>query len=152
MNAMNRLTSSIFLACALLLPGLLAAAELPDFRQIVRDHSPAVVKIIVEHSAASGGQGQPSPEEIPEYLRRFFEFRGAPPSQRQRMAMGSGFIISQDGYILTNNHVVQGADSVLVRMSDRREFDAEVIGTDPRSDLAGHDVRRHGAPAQICPR
>jgi serine protease Do len=139
MNAMTRLTSSIFLACALLLPGLLAAAELPDFRQIVRDHSPAVVKIIVEHSAAnaaSGGQGQPSPEEIPEYLRRFFEFRGAPPSQRQRMAMGSGFIISQDGYIVTNNHVVQGADSVLVRMSDRSEFSAEVIGTDPRSDLA----------------
>jgi serine protease Do len=133
---MTRLTSSIFLACALLLPGLLAAAELPDFRQIVKDRSPAVVKIIVEHSAASGGQGQPSPEEIPEYLRRFFEFRGAPPSQRQRMAMGSGFIISQDGYIVTNNHVVQGADSVLVRMSDRSEFSAEVIGTDPRSDLA----------------
>jgi len=133
---MTRLTTSIFLACALLLPGLVAAAELPDFRQIVKDSSPAVVKIIVEHSAASAAQGQPSPEEIPEYLRRFFEFRGAPPSQRQRMAMGSGFIISQDGYIVTNNHVVQGADSVLVRMSDRSEFSAEVIGTDPRSDLA----------------
>ena len=52
------------------------------------------------------------------------------------MGMGSGFIISDDGYILTNNHVVDGADSVLVRMSDRREFDAEVVGTDPRSDLA----------------
>jgi serine protease Do len=136
MIAMTRLTTTIFLACALLLPGLAAAAELPDFRQIVKDHSPAVVKIIVEHSAASVSQGQPSPEEIPEYLRRFFEFRGAPPSQQQRMAMGSGFIISQDGYIVTNNHVVQGADSVLVRMSDRSEFAAEVIGTDPRSDLA----------------
>ena len=52
------------------------------------------------------------------------------------MGMGSGFIISADGYIVTNNHVVEGADSVLVRLIDRREFDAEIIGTDPRSDLA----------------
>ena len=52
------------------------------------------------------------------------------------MGMGSGFIISDDGLIVTNNHVVQGATSVLVRMSDRREFDAEIVGTDPRSDLA----------------
>jgi len=126
----------IFLTIALWAPGFVAAVELPDFREIVRDNSPAVVKIIVEHRRARGGQGQPGPDEIPEYLRRFFEFRGAPPSHAPRMAMGSGFIISDDGYILTNNHVVEGADSVLVRMSDRREFDAEVIGTDPRSDLA----------------
>ena len=79
---------------------------------------------------------QPGPDNIPEELRRFFEFRGAPPSQGERMGMGSGFIISDDGYVLTNNHVVEGADSVLVRMNDRREFDAEIIGTDPRSDLA----------------
>ena len=50
--------------------------------------------------------------------------------------MCSGFIITDDGYILTNNHVVEGAETVLVRMSDRREFSAEVVGTDPRSDLA----------------
>lgn len=136
MNAITRITSSIFLVVALSLPALVAAAELPDFRQIVRDSSPAVVKIIVEHSAPQAGHGQPGAEEIPEYLRRFFEFRGAPPSQQQRMAMGSGFIISEDGYIVTNNHVVDSAKSVVVRMSDRREFDAEVIGTDPRSDLA----------------
>ncbi|MCL4103990.1 UNVERIFIED_CONTAM: hypothetical protein GTU68_034852 [Idotea baltica] len=52
------------------------------------------------------------------------------------MSMGSGFIVSESGFIVTNNHVVEGADSVLVRLSDRREFDAEIIGTDPRSDLA----------------
>ena len=135
MKANMQLTRFVFLIIALCLPGL-AAAKLPDFREIVRESSPAVVKIIVEQSAASSGRGQPGPEEIPEYLRRFFEFRGAPPSPHQRMGMGSGFIISADGYIVTNNHVVAGADSVLVRMSDRREFDAEVIGTDPRSDLA----------------
>lgn len=112
------------------------AGALPDFQQIVRDNSPAVVKIIVEQSADQGGSQHPGPEEIPEELRRFFEFRGAPPSQQERMGLGSGFIISEDGYVLTNNHVVEGADSVIVRMSDRREFDAEIIGTDPRSDLA----------------
>jgi serine protease Do len=138
MNAIARITTSFFLMTALLLPTVATAAELPDFREIVRDSSPAVVKILVASSGAHarGGLEHPEMEEIPEYLRRFFEFRGAPPSQRQRMGMGSGFIISDDGYIVTNNHVVEGADSVVVRMSDRREFDAEVIGTDPRSDLA----------------
>jgi len=113
------------------------AAQLPDFQEIVRENSPAVVKIIVEQSAtARSSQGQKMPEEVPEYLRRFFEFRGGPPSAQPRTGMGSGFFISDDGYIITNNHVVEGADSVLVRMSDRREFDAQVVGTDPRSDLA----------------
>jgi serine protease Do len=115
---------------------LASAGELPDFQQIVRDNSPAVVKIIVEQRLSQSGSQQPGPDEIPEELRRFFEFRGAPPSQQERMGLGSGFIISDDGYVLTNNHVVEGADSVVVRMSDRREFDAEIIGTDPRSDLA----------------
>jgi serine protease Do len=136
MNSMNRFVSTIAIGCALLVSSLASAAALPDFREIVKESSPAVVKIIVEHSARGGGPGQPGADEVPEYLRRFFEFRGAPPQQHEQMGMGSGFIISSDGYIVTNNHVVDGADSVLVRMSDRREFDAEVIGTDPRSDLA----------------
>lgn len=115
------------------------ALELPDFREIVKQNSPAVVKIIVQQEsprAVETRRRQPSPEELPEYLRRFFEQRGAPQPQRPRMGMGSGFIISDDGFIVTNNHVVQGASSVLVRMNDRREFDAQVVGTDPRSDLA----------------
>ncbi|MCB1730220.1 MAG: DegQ family serine endoprotease [Halieaceae bacterium] len=136
MNSMNRFFCAIAVGCALLMSSLVSAAALPDFREIVKENSPAVVKIIVEHSARGGAPGQPGADEIPEYLRRFFEFRGAPPPQHEQMGMGSGFIISADGYIVTNNHVVDGADSVLVRMSDRREFDAEVIGTDPRSDLA----------------
>ena len=135
MLSMFRYSSLLILATALL-SAPLRAAELPDFRSIVKASSPAVVKIVVEHSAPKAGEEPYGPEEIPEYLRRFFEYRGAPPQQRQRMGMGSGFIISSDGYVVTNNHVVEGADSVLVRMSDRREYDAEVIGTDPRSDLA----------------
>ena len=146
MNVISRFTMSLILASAVLLPTLASAAELPDFREIVRESSPAVVKIIVASSGKQAGQVHPGMEEIPEYLRRFFEFRGAPPSQRQRMGMGSGFVISADGYIVTNNHVVEGADSVLVRMSDRREFDAEIIGTDPRSDLALLRVKASGLP------
>ena len=136
MNGINRFLSSVVLACVASLPALVSAAALPEFREIVRDSSPAVVKIVVQQNVTRGGQGQPGPQEMPEYLRRFFEFRGEPPGQQERMAMGSGFIVSSDGYIVTNNHVVDGADSVLVRLSDRREFDAEVVGTDPRSDLA----------------
>lgn len=136
MNVINRIVSSLAIAVVLLAPAWVSAAALPEFRDIVRDSSPAVVKIVVQQSASRQGHGQMGPDEMPEYLRRFFEFRGGPPSPREQMAMGSGFIISSDGYIVTNNHVVEGADSVLVRLSDRREFDAEVVGTDPRSDLA----------------
>ncbi|MBT4521721.1 MAG: DegQ family serine endoprotease [Halieaceae bacterium] len=125
-------------AFALLISAVVPALELPDFREIVQSNSPAVVKIIVENPGgkARGRQQLPDSQQIPDYLRRFFEQREAPPAQRQQMSMGSGFIISEDGYIVTNNHVVQGADSVLVRLSDRREYEVEVIGTDPRSDLA----------------
>ncbi|MBP6682040.1 MAG: Do family serine endopeptidase [Halioglobus sp.] len=124
-----------------------SASTLPEFREIVQQNSPAVVKILVQHSGPANIQGQPDPEQMPEYLRRFFEHRGGPPGEQETMGLGSGFIISTDGYIVTNNHVVEGADSVLVRLSDRREFDAEVIGTDPRSDLALLRVDATGLPA-----
>ena len=146
MNSLTKLVTIFLFAVSVSLPGLGNAAELPDFRDIVKASSPAVVKIIVQGSRAGSGDAQPMPEEIPEYLRRFFEFRGPPPSQRPRMGMGSGFIITSDGYIVTNNHVVEGAESVLVRMSDRREFDAEVVGTDPRSDLALLRIDATGLP------
>jgi len=125
---------SLLLFAFLLLPVLASARDLPDFRGIVAEQSPAVVKILVE--SRSGSHPGFDTDEIPEYLRRFFEFRGEPPGPRERMSLGSGFVLSEDGYIVTNNHVVEGADSVVVRLLDRREYDAEVIGTDPRSDLA----------------
>jgi len=130
-----------FLAQWLLLTASLLAANLhaqglPDFRDIVTDNAAAVVKILVEQEAGAPAHPEFDSDQIPEYLRRFFEERGAPPGPRQRMSMGSGFIVSNDGYIVTNNHVVERATSVVVRLSDRREFDAEVIGLDERSDLA----------------
>ena len=147
MNPINRIVSSVFLTLVMLLPALVTASSLPEFREIVQENSPAVVKIVVQQGAAKSGLGHPDVEQMPEYLRRFFEFRGGPPSPREQMATGSGFIISRDGYIVTNNHVVDGAESVLVRLSDRREFDAEVVGTDPRSDLALLRVEGQGLPA-----
>ena len=136
MTTKLRVSGFLFLVAFLCVTPAISATSLPDFRPIVREHSSAVVKIIVAQNASQKSPEQPGQDQIPEELRRFFEFRGAPPLERQRMGMGSGFIISDDGFILTNNHVVDGADSVLVRMSDRREFEAEVVGTDPRSDLA----------------
>lgn len=147
MNTMSRIVSFVLLASLGMLSSLATAAALPEFREIVANSSPAVVKIVVQQKVMQRDQGQPSPEEMPEYLRRFFEFRGGPPSAHEQMAMGSGFIISKDGYIVTNNHVVEGADSVLVRLNDRREFDAEVVGTDPRSDLALLRVEASDLPA-----
>ncbi len=134
----------------------LQAAALPDFKPIVEKNTPAVVKIMVEYKAAESKRmerNNPN-QQIPEYLRRFFEFRGQP--QQQRQSMGSGFILSADGYIVTNNHVVDRADRVTVRLIDRREFVAEVVGLDPRSDLAllkvnakNLPVLKLGAPGEL---
>lgn len=132
----------------LLFASLGRASELPDFTQIVADQSPAVVKIIVEASAARGGPSV-NQEEIPEFLRRYFQMPDPPESRRgpqERMATGSGFIISADGYVVTNHHVVDEADVVTVRLSDRREYDAEVVGLDPRSDLALLRIEAEGLP------
>ncbi|MEH6550206.1 MAG: DegQ family serine endoprotease [Pseudomonadales bacterium] len=113
---------------------------LPDFTEIAEKQSPAVVKITtVTHAKASAGDprnqyGVP-PEEMPEIFRHFFERRGQPQS-RESQSLGSGFIISDDGYVLTNHHVIDGADEILVRLIDRREFEATVVGSDERSDLA----------------
>ena len=110
------------------------ATELPDFTRVVDSSSSAVVKIIVDFSEDVRDQ---SSKDMPDYLRRFFEHRGErPPQIPQRNSMGSGFILTEDGYIVTNNHVVEGATEVIVRLSDRREFQAKIIGLDPRSDLA----------------
>ncbi len=129
----------------LLLSSLTVAAGLPDFKPIVSANTPAVVKIMVETKPVETPEGHPfENQQIPEYLRRFFEFRGAP--QQPRQSSGSGFIISADGYIVTNNHVVENAETITVRLLDRREFEAEVVGLDPRSDLALLRIEAKGLP------
>jgi len=119
------------------------AAELPDFTGLVKSLSPAVVNIsTIKEPDAQGDDDPmrgPNGEEIPEIFRDFFRgFQGpnggAPRANPQ--SLGSGFIISDDGYVLTNHHVVDGADKVVVRLNDRRELEAEVVGSDQRSDVA----------------
>lgn len=128
---------ALWCVCVLLTPT--AFANLPDFQDLVEEVSPAVVNISTQSQApVSARQGQqPDLDQLPPFFREFFE-RGLPPppQQQEGRSLGSGFIISADGYILTNNHVVEGADAILVRLSDRREYLAEVIGTDPRTDVA----------------
>ena len=133
----------LFLVTAILSPK--SYAELPDFTEIVEEASPAVVKVLVEYESENP-RYQEQLEELPEYLRRFFDFRGGPPVPRERAGMGSGFIISGDGYVVTNNHVVENARQVVVRLPDRQEFDAEVVGLDPRSDLAVLKIEGEGLP------
>src|SRR5690554_1024904 len=121
-----------------------ATAQLPDFTDLVEEASPAVVNISTRQNVPARGAGMgpmiPELEGLPPIFREFFErsipdgSRSAP--QRQAQSLGSGFIISKDGYVLTNNHVVSGADEIFVRLSDRRELEASLVGADPRSDLA----------------
>ncbi|MFA5683707.1 MAG: DegQ family serine endoprotease [Lysobacteraceae bacterium] len=114
-----------------------AQASLPDFTELVEQASPAVVNISATRSAeAAAREMQEQQEEIPEIFRRFFGQPGMPQMPRERTSLGTGFIISADGYLLTNHHVVGGADEVFVRLTDRRELQAKVVGSDESSDVA----------------
>jgi serine protease Do len=146
--AMYKLTS--LFALALLSAGAFAQ-QLPDFTQLVQKNAPAVVNIKATHTGNDDAQGnQIDPQDVPEIFRRFFGPQGPggghPRFDGTRVSMGSGFIISADGYVLTNNHVVDGADQIVVRLSDRRELDAKVIGTDVDSDIALLKVDATGLP------
>ncbi len=113
-------------------------AQLPEFTKLVEDVAPAVVNISTRsNQPTQPAQQMPDTKQLPPIFREFFERGGPmPPQKREGQSLGSGFIISKDGYVLTNNHVVAGADTVIVRLNDRREFVAEIIGADPRSDVA----------------
>ncbi len=111
------------------------ARSFPEFTDLIESKSPAVVKITAESKATAPVKpDQEAPENVPDIFKRFLDPRQAP--KRNSRASGSGFLISSDGYVLTNNHVVEGATDVVVRLIDRREYDAEVVGTDPQSDLS----------------
>ena len=119
------------------------AIALPNFRGIVEKYGPAVVNISVEgtvKSAAAPGQSpfaQIDPDDpFSDFLRRFGPQFQVPPGEQTKRGQGSGFIVSADGIILTNAHVVEGADQVSVKLTDKREFKATVLGVDKPTDIA----------------
>ncbi len=125
-------------------------ANLPDFTQLISDNSPAVVKIRAVEQARERRRQQYPQDQMPDALREFFGQRNygqrnAP--KRKSAAMGSGFIISSDGYVLTNNHVIGEAGEISVRLNDRREYKATLVGADPRSDLALLKIDETGLPS-----
>jgi serine protease Do len=137
---------------------------LPDFTRLVDRVGPAVVNI--EATIKSGarmrgpGGGLPNEEDVPEFFRRFFgpdapfpggpggsqEGPDAPEAGPRGLSQGSGFLISADGYVLTNHHVVDGADEVTVKLTDRRSFKAKVIGSDQQSDVAVLKIASNDLP------
>jgi serine protease Do len=133
---------------------------LPDFTDLIEKVGPAVVNIRTTEKIKAG-QGAPGEEEMQEFLRRFFG-QGAPgqgsqggrtprrraPQQEEEIqrGVGSGFIISGDGFILTNAHVVEGADDVIVTLTDHRELKAKVLGADKRTDVAVLKVEAANLP------
>ncbi len=121
--------------------------ELPDFTRLVDDQGPTVVNISTTQAARRGNVPQLpgiEDEEVLEFFRRFIP--RTPGAPRESRSLGSGFIISADGYILTNAHVVESADEINVRLTDKREYKAKVIGFDKRTDVALIKVEASGLP------
>ena len=129
------------------------ARELPDFTRLVEDQGNAVVNISTTQAVRRGALPQIpgiEDEEIQEFFRRFIPRQQPGPGQGPRpesRSLGSGFIIGSDGYILTNAHVVEGADEINVRFTDKREFKAKVIGSDRRTDIALIKIETSGLTA-----
>ena len=130
-----------------------ALAQLPDFTDLVEDQFRSVVNISTTREVKPQRGGLPPGFDMPELedspfgdlFRKFFGER-AQPRSRDTASLGSGFIISSDGYVLTNGHVVADADEIIVRLHDRRQFEAELVGTDKRSDVALLKIDAEGLP------
>ncbi|MDR1394665.1 MAG: DegQ family serine endoprotease [Deltaproteobacteria bacterium] len=127
---------------------------LPSVAPVVDKAKPAVVNIFtVKTIQRRGPRGRspsrpaPRPEVPvpPENLDEFFGFPQSPPEVFRERALGSGFIFDQEGFIITNNHVVEGADEIKVKLDDRREIDAEIVGRDPKTDLALIKLKQNGS-------
>ena len=140
---LKRFVQAVVLVCCQWYAVGVSAHELPQFTELVKQNSPAVVNISATQnpvSAKSLGNSTPDNEEqmIDELMKRFFDYdgRGASPFDYGGDALGSGFIYSADGYIVTNRHVIDNAHEIKVKLSDGRELAASVVGSDDRSDLA----------------
>jgi len=136
-----------------------AVAGLPDFTQLVEQVGPSVVNIRTLERRSTrrmrgGGVPPGMDEETLEFLRRFgFPVPGVPrqrpqeDEEAQPRGVGSGFILTADGYVMTNAHVVEGADEVIVTLTDKREFKAKIVGSDKRTDVAVVKIDAQDLPA-----
>ena len=135
----------------------LPVQALPDFTELVDRVGPAVVNIrTLERVRQGSGPGMEIDPNVEEFFRRFgIPLPGRPDPRRgprggdeepQQRGVGSGFILSADGYVMTNAHVVEGADEVLVTLPDKREFKARTVGSDRRTDIAVVKVEASGLP------
>lgn len=121
------------------------------FIRVAKDAMASVVNISSTRTVQQPGQGSPFPFFDDPFFRRFFgeefehRFRQQPPERREQ-GLGSGVIVSSDGYIVTNNHVVEQADELTVLLGDKRKFEAKLIGTDPKTDLAVIKIEADGLP------
>jgi serine protease Do len=154
------LAFGLLVGAAALAPAARAQAPaLPDFTPLVEQVGPAVVNIRTLERARAGTRGAMPEldEDMIEFFRRFGipipsqpTPRGAPRQGQEgeplQRGMGSGFVVSADGYVLTNAHVVDGADEVLVTLTDKREFKARIVGADKRSDVALVKIDATGLP------
>jgi len=143
--------------CLLASAAPVGAQGLPDFTELVEKVGPAVVNIrTTERPRAGRGGGGSEDEDMLELFRRFGiippgQNRPGPrspqqPDEAQPRGVGSGFILNADGYVMTNAHVVEGADEVIVTLADKREFKAKTIGADKRSDVALVKIEATGLP------
>ena len=128
-----------------------------SFNPIVKRVTPSVVKVVTRERAKEMEVDGGSPFDDPEFRQFFGPFFGGPGGGRRvvrqppQIGLGSGVIVSADGYILTNNHVVDGADKVKVTLADGREMTAKVVGTDKKTDIAVIKVDAHGpAGRDLC--
>ncbi len=129
------------------LPTTAHAAAPVDFSALVEQVSPAVVKVNVTKKLS---QEEILQQQLPELLKRFFGNSIQIPQQRspvEQSSYGSAFFISADGYLLTNHHVIEDARKITITLNDRREVDAEVVGSDERTDVAVLKVKGGGYPA-----
>ncbi len=131
------------------------AYQLPDFTQLAEKQGPAVVNISITQVIQGGGSpfaGMPNDEALAELFRRFgipmpgVPGGGGPQQEYKSQSLGSGFIISSDGYIMTNAHVIREASEVVVKLNDKREFSAKIIGADARTDVALLKIEASGLP------